>query len=97
MQYRSIFLIASFFVVIVTHPCHPNPCKEDQVCDINRSCYGAILDRCQSHACVPGNYLYTLLSVSSVNGKQCDLMELWDDLISMCVFSVFCSLLVRNM
>ncbi|KAJ7371296.1 hypothetical protein OS493_026940 [Desmophyllum pertusum] len=38
----------------VTHPCNPNPCKENQVCDINRSCYGAILDRCQSHTCVPG-------------------------------------------
>lgn len=38
----------------VTHPCNPNPCKENQDCDINRSCYGALLDRCQSHTCVPG-------------------------------------------
>ena len=44
--------------VLVTHPCNPNPCKENQVCDINRSCYGALLDRCQSYTCVPGNYLF---------------------------------------
>lgn len=38
----------------VTHPCNHNPCKRNQVCEINRSCLGAILDRCQSHTCVPG-------------------------------------------
>ncbi|KAK2562035.1 Reversion-inducing cysteine-rich protein with Kazal motifs [Acropora cervicornis] len=37
----------------VTHPCNHNPCKRNQVCEINRSCLGAILDRCQSHTCVP--------------------------------------------
>lgn len=38
----------------VTHPCNPNPCKEGQVCEITRSCFGARLGRCQSHTCVPG-------------------------------------------
>lgn len=38
----------------VTHPCNPNPCEEKQVCDINRRCFSAILDRCQSYTCVPG-------------------------------------------
>ena len=54
----SHLILTHFCFVLVTHPCNPNPCKENQVCDINRSCYGALLDRCQSYTCVPGKYLF---------------------------------------
>ena len=50
----------SFLYFSVTHPCNHNPCKRNQVCEINRSCLGTILDRCQSHTCVPGSCLSLL-------------------------------------
>ncbi|XP_031570773.1 reversion-inducing cysteine-rich protein with Kazal motifs-like isoform X2 [Actinia tenebrosa] len=38
----------------VTHPCNPNPCEKNKMCDINRTCYAASLDGCEPHNCVPG-------------------------------------------
>ena len=58
LDYSTDLILTRLCFVLVTHPCNPNPCKENQVCDINRSCYGALLDRCQSYTCVPGEYLF---------------------------------------
>ena len=53
-------LLYSFYL-LVTHPCNPNPCKRNKVCDINRTCYAAALDGCEAHTCVPGKIFFISL------------------------------------
>ena len=45
------------FIFVVTHPCNPHPCGSGKVCDINRQCYAAHLDVCESHKCLTGKII----------------------------------------